>query len=201
MVWTSRVLVGTHFPHQCLLGTFLGFYSIRNYFSLTLIYSLIFFTCPGHGVIETVYKRKFWMRMSRLRLLLILIAMFLSITAIHFISLALEVDPNWSITSAIQWCYGDYDTSVERCWKNVQCLFPDRSWISTTSNSWTLMMTYTGSGLGLVTSLTSPLTPLTSDGPGTWPGLGAGLLLTTAVSLSTWVISNCLLRSQSRLGE
>ena len=62
-------------------------------------------------------------------------------------------------------------------------------------------MTYTGSGLGLVTGLTSRLTSLTSDGPDTWPGLGAGLLLSTAVSLSTWVISNCLLRSHSRLGE
>ena len=83
-------------------------------------------------------------------------------------------------------------------WIITQCLFPDRSWISTTGNSWTLMMTYMGSGLGLVTGLTSPLT---SDGPSTWPGLGAGLLLSTAVSLSTWVISNCLLQSQSRLGE
>ena len=55
-----------------------------------------------------MYKRQFWMRMSRLGLLLILTVMFFSITAIHFISLALEVDPNWSITSAIQWCYGDY---------------------------------------------------------------------------------------------
>ena len=83
---------------------------------------------------------------------------------------------------------------------NLKNLFSDRSYISTTSNSWTLMMTYTGSGLGLVTGLTSRLSSLTSS-PSSWPGLGAGLLLSSAVSLSTWVISNCLQRSQSRPGQ
>ena len=62
-------------------------------------------------------------------------------------------------------------------------------------------MTYSGSGLGLVTGLTSRLSSLTSGGPSSWPGLGAGLLLSSAVSLSTWVIANCLQRSQSRLGQ
>ena len=150
----------------------------------------------GYVVIKIVYKRNFWMRMSRLGLLFILIFMFISITTIHFVLLILEVDPNWTTTCAIQWCYGEF----HHYFVNFNILFSDRSWISTTSNSWTLMMTYTGSGLGLVTGLTSRLSSLTSS-PGSWPGLGAGLLLSSAVSLSTWVISSCLQRSQSRLGQ
>ena len=54
----------------------------------------------------TVYKKQFWMKLSRPRLLFIVIFMFFSITTIHFISLVLEVDTNWAITCAIQWCYG-----------------------------------------------------------------------------------------------
>ena len=62
--------------------------------------------CLGYLVIATVYKRNFWMRFSRLRLLLILVVMFLTITSIHFVTLLLEYDLNWTITCAIQWCYG-----------------------------------------------------------------------------------------------
>ena len=64
------------------------------------------------------------------------------------------------------------------------------------------MMTYLGCGLGLVTGLTSPLTTrsLPWVSPGTRAGQGAGLLLSSAVSLSTWVISTCLLQSRSRPG-
>ena len=99
LVWTSRVFVGTHFPHQCLFGTFLGSDEIH-------IFSLTIFSCSGYIIITTVYKRKFWMKMSRPTLLIILTFMFLSITTIHFISLILEADPTWAITRAIQWCYG-----------------------------------------------------------------------------------------------
>mgnify|MGYP003335480533 CR=1 FL=1 len=49
----------------------------------------IIFTCLGHGIIMTVYKRQFWMKLSRPRLLFIVIFMFFSITTIHFISLVL----------------------------------------------------------------------------------------------------------------
>ena len=60
------------------------------------------------------------------------------------------------------------------------------------------MMAYSGSGLGLVTALTSRGAGHRAPAPASWPGTGAGLLLGGALASSTWLMQNCLPR-KSRL--
>ena len=76
----------------------------------------------------------------------------------------------------------------------------DHTWLSTRSNAWTVMMAYSGSGLGLVTALTSRGAGHRGPAPASWPGTGAGLLLGGALASSTWLMQNCLPR-KSRLSK
>ena len=44
-----------------------------------------------------------WPRVSRPALLLVLVAVFCSVTALYLALLALGADPNWSTSAALQW--------------------------------------------------------------------------------------------------
>ena len=84
----------------------------------------------------------------------------------------------------------------------MYCRCYDHTWLSTRSNAWTVMMAYSGSGLGLVTALTSrgAGNRAPAPAPASWPGTGAGLLLGGALASSTWLMQNCLPR-KSRLSK
>ena len=70
--------------------------SLQDYFS-------------GYVIVRFVYKTKFWLSFSRLIFILILMCMFSSITAIYIIMVLINFDPNWTMTYALQWCYGELD--------------------------------------------------------------------------------------------
>ena len=63
----------------------------------------------GYVIVRFVYKTKFWLIFSHLIFILILMCMFSSITAIYIIMVLINFDPNWTMTYALQWCYGELD--------------------------------------------------------------------------------------------
>ena len=83
----------------------------------------------GYVIVQFVYKTKFWLSYSRLIFILILMCMFSSITAIYIIMVLINFDPNWTMTYALQWCYGELDKTypirVINFLKNCLKIFPN----------------------------------------------------------------------------
>lgn len=81
LVITSRIYIAAHFPHQCLLGLYLGVLTARK-----------------------VYGSTKWLSMSRTQWLLT--ASFILTTALstYWLLLVSGSDPAWSIRHAYKWC-------------------------------------------------------------------------------------------------
>ena len=81
----SRSYVGAHFPHQCFLGTVLGL-----------------------AVAHSVSHNKTWLTYSRPALILLTFSLFLSVNILYLTLLSINMDPNWTLTYALQWCAGQH---------------------------------------------------------------------------------------------
>lgn len=127
----------------------------------------------GLAVVRSVYHNKAWLCHSRSSLLSLTFVMFLSVNLLYLAMLLLNMDPNWSLSLALQWC-------------------EDPAWVDTRSSSFTALMTWAGAGLGLAVGLTSPLSLRSPPASLSWPALTAGLLMSGAVGASALVIQTNL---------
>ena len=81
MMWTSRIYISAHFPHQCLLG---------------FIVSLV--------VVRKFYSRGSWIQCKTFPLILFSLFLIGSSLAVYVLLLRLGINPDWSISLAKRHC-------------------------------------------------------------------------------------------------
>ena len=64
-------------------------------------------SCLGYTVVHSVYNHKTWQSYSRTALILITFMMFVSVNVLYLTLLLINLDPNWSLSFALQWCVGE----------------------------------------------------------------------------------------------
>ena len=58
-------------------------------------------------MVHYVYNQNTWQTYSRSGLVLITLMLFLSVNLLYLILLLSNLDPNWSLSYALQWCVGE----------------------------------------------------------------------------------------------
>ena len=64
-------------------------------------------SCLGYTVVHSVYNHKTWQSYSRTALILITFMMFVSVNVLYLTLLLINLDPNWTVSYAFQWCVGE----------------------------------------------------------------------------------------------
>lgn len=59
-------------------------------------------------MVHFVYHNKAWLTYSRVSLILISFIIFLSVNLLYLTMLLLNIDPNWTLSRALQSCAGNY---------------------------------------------------------------------------------------------
>ncbi|XP_075219528.1 glucose-6-Phosphatase [Lycorma delicatula] len=88
LVGMSRVIIGAHFPHQCLLGAVLG---------IMLGYLLT-------GTSGRYSIRNWWRSASRCKMLSVAAAISLISAGGYLFHFLVGADPHWSVRLAFKWC-------------------------------------------------------------------------------------------------
>ena len=71
-------------------------------------------------MVHYVYNEKIWQTYSRFGLVLITWMLFLSVNLLYLILLLTNLDPNWSLSYALQWCVGErLGLRSEKCTDHV----------------------------------------------------------------------------------
>ena len=58
-------------------------------------------------MVHSVYNKKAWQSYSRSALVLITLMMFVSVNVLYLTLLLFNLDPNWTVSYALQWCVGE----------------------------------------------------------------------------------------------
>ena len=58
-------------------------------------------------MVNTLYNKKTWLSYSRSALVLFSLIMFVSVNVLYLILLLINLDPNWTVSYAFQWCVGE----------------------------------------------------------------------------------------------
>ena len=106
LVIMSRMYIAAHFPHQCILGLFLGNYlnSPMVFICLLLIFFFIFFVKPGISVARQIYGSPKWLNLKRNQFMIAASAILASALGTYWFLLLTGRDPAWSISQAFKWC-------------------------------------------------------------------------------------------------
>ena len=107
-------------------------------------------------MVHSVYHTKAWLTFSRLGLLLLTFMMFLSVNLLYLTLLLTNLDPNWTLSRALQSCAGQ-DLCLLFIFLMDCNYISDPAWLDPRSTTFTSLMTISGSGVGLAVGLTSPL--------------------------------------------
>ena len=58
-------------------------------------------------MVHSVYNKKTWLSFSRSALVVITLMMFVSVNVLYLTLVLINLDPNWSLSCALQWCVGE----------------------------------------------------------------------------------------------
>ena len=58
-------------------------------------------------MVHSVYNKKSWQSYSRFALVLLTMMMFVSVNVLYLTLLLINLDPNWTVSYALQWCVGE----------------------------------------------------------------------------------------------
>ena len=64
-------------------------------------------SCLGYTVVHSIYNKKTWQSYSRSAMVLVTLMMFVSVNVLYLTLLLINLDPNWSLSCALQWCVGE----------------------------------------------------------------------------------------------
>ena len=58
-------------------------------------------------MVNTLYNKKTWLSYSRSALVLFSLILFVSVNVLYLTLLLINLDPNWTVSYAFQWCVGE----------------------------------------------------------------------------------------------